>query len=132
MPANRSNKELLDEIVVVDPSAKVDGLNNAQLSDLLDSLKAKPPVSDEETKRLADADKKAKDQAAAQVEANRLQELADAAEKNGSAKHVVAYGMSVTSKRGIIDAGQPVISADFHATSDFRELLARGVIVPNS
>src|SRR4051812_49053569 len=114
--ANRSNKELLDEITALDPSAKVDALNNGQLSSLLDELKAKaPPVNDEEAKRLAEADKKAKEQAAAQVEANRLQEVAAAAAKDGTAKHVVADGMAITCKRGIVGAGEPVSAADFGA-----------------
>lgn len=131
MAANRSNKELLDEITALDPSAKVDGLNNGQLASLLDELKAKaPPVGDEDAKRLAEADKKAKEQAAAQVEANRLQEAADAAAKDGTAKHVVAAGMSITCKRGIVSEGEPVSAADFHSgNSDFDSLFERGAIV---
>ncbi len=113
-----SNAELAASIAALDESAVTDGLNNAQLSTLLKSLKA-----DEEAAAKAKADEeaaakaKADEEAAAKVKADE--------EAAAKAKAVVAPGKAITSKRGILGPGEEVGEDD---VNDLAKLKERGIV----
>ena len=113
-----TNVELVAAIAALDESAATDGLNNAQLSALLKSLKA-----DEEAAAKAKADEEAAAKAKAGEEA-----AAKAKADEEAAPHTprIAPGKSITSKRGILGPGEQVHEGD---VNDIADLKKRGFII---
>ena len=102
-----SNKELIANILAINPSAVTEGLTNAQLSEMVKGLKGSDAAA-------AQAD----EDAAAQA-------LADAEKP-----YTVAKGKAITSKRGILSDGDEVRASDFAGGDEaFAALCKKGHIV---
>lgn len=110
-----SNKELITAILSVKPDAVTEGLNNAQLSEMLKTAKAEA-----DAKALANA-------ATTQID----QDLKDKAAKVSDPDTVfkVNAGKSITSKRGILCEGELISAADLSGGEEaFTVLLDKGYI----
>lgn len=86
-------------------------------------------TTDETTNEQAAALRRAEEAAAEAAAANKAREEAAklAPEK---APYTVAAGLSVSCRRGIVDAGQPLTELDFeHGKRDLDDLVARGAVV---
>ncbi len=108
-----SNKELITSILEFKPDAVTDGLNNAQLAEMLKGLKVQ---ADAAAKALADAAA-----AAMKEEESKLTE-------DGKGLTVVA-GKAVTTKRGILAGGETVTAQDLSGGMEaFTALFKNGYI----
>jgi hypothetical protein len=88
-----------------------------------------------EDKKLTDAEVEAAKQEAEAAacakeaaDANAARELAAEAAASGTG-YQVAPGMSISTRRGIVDADQPISELDFHRKEDLAELIERKAIV---
>ena len=93
---------------------------------MADDKKTEAEISAE--KDRVDAEKRAKEAA----DANAARELAEKLAEKGTG-YVVAPGLSISTRRGIVDAGQPVSELDFvNGKADFADLASRKAIVKQS
>lgn len=132
-----SNKDLIEDILAIDPDAKVEGLKNEQLYALLKELRAKQYV----------ASKQPEIEKAATVEANLIDVLTQGKglqisapvehepepEPEYPATQIPTYrvveGRAITSKRGILGPGSEVRPEFFvNGEAVIAELLEKGTI----
>jgi|SRR5690554_6316013 len=130
-----SNEQLISEIKAIDPEAKTDGLNNAQLAEMKKQLKeaADGDQETDEREAAAKADKEKADEEAAAERQEMLAEKRKKAEaklpelKKG--EHRVAKGKAVTTKKGVKAWPHGVAADDLSGgEKSFRKLLKNEVL----
>ena len=109
-----SNAKLTEDIKEINPEAETDGLNNAQLADLLKSLKAAKELAPDPEPTPAPTPEPTPEPEAPKA-------------KKG---YFVAEGKSITSMRGIRVGGQPVEAKYFpDGENTIKDLVKRGMII---
>ena len=135
--ANRSNQSLIDDIVAlsaklgktVEPDS-LKNLKNPELEAQLDSLQKEAPEAPKQSPEQVKAEADANARAAEVVASNKAREDAAKLAADGTAEYLVAPGLSITCRRGIVDGGQSISASDFHHPElDLKDLLKRGAIV---
>ena len=122
-----SNKDLEAKILELDAEASTTDLKNAELEALLKELQAEA-AAEAELKADEDAAKEAAD-AKAKVNAEKAADAEAAAEAGRKPGLYICEGKSVTSAKGLLDAGDGPFKADlFTDKKNVKRLIDAGVL----
>ena len=119
------DKDLIAEIEKLNPDSETKGLKTETLEALLKELQDDKAVADKEAADKEAADKLAADKAVADKDAADKKAADKAAAEKKKYPHEVSKGCSITTKRGLLDAGEGIEAKDLAGGKEAFDLLVK-------